>query len=107
MKKKMLNNRKRRPAHPGAMLREVVLPEIDMSQGEFAAVLGVSRRTINELLQERRPVTVDTAHRLARALDTSPEVWLRMQQAVEVWEALQRHQHHYEKIKAIRPKRAA
>jgi antitoxin HigA-1 len=107
MKRNMLNNRKRKPTHPGAMLREVVLSEIGMSQGEFAAVLGVSRRTINELLQERRPVTVDTAHRLARALNTSPEVWLRMQQAVDVWDALQRHQHHYEKIKAIRPKRAA
>ena len=89
------------------MLREVVLSEIGMSQGEFAAVLGVSRRTISDLLQERRPVTVDTAHRLARALNTSPEVWLRMQQAVDVWDALQLHQHHYEKIKAIRPKKAA
>jgi addiction module HigA family antidote len=107
MKNNMLNNRKRRPTHPGEMLREIVLKEIGMSQGEFAAVLGVSRRTINELLQERRPVTVDSAHRLARALDTSPEAWLGMQQAVDVWDAHQRHQHHYEKIKAIRPKRAA
>lgn len=102
-----LNRRKRRPTHPGAMLREIVLPGTGMSQGEFAGWLGVSRRTVNELLQERRPVTVDMAHRLARALKTSPEVWLRMQQAVDVWDTLKRHQHHYAKIKTIRRNSAA
>ena len=107
MKSNILNNRKRRPTHPGEFLREIVIPELGITQSDFAARLGVSRRIISELLQERRPVSVDTAHRLARALNTSPEVWLRMQQAVDVWDALQLHQHHYEKIKAIRPKRAA
>jgi len=100
-------NRKRRPTHPGAFLREIVMPEIGMSQTEFAKRLGVSRRTINEMLQERRPVTVDMAHRLARALNTSPEVWLRMQQAVDIWDAQQLHQHKYAGIKAIRTKLAA
>src|SRR2546427_2996729 len=103
----MLNNRRRRPTHPGEVLREIVLPETGMTQGEFAKRLGVSRRTINELLQERRPVTVDMAHRLARALNTSPEVWLRMQQAVDIWDARQHHQHKYAGIKAIRTKLAA
>jgi antitoxin HigA-1 len=42
METKMLHGRKRRPTHPGAMLREIVLPEIGMNQGEFAAWLGVS-----------------------------------------------------------------
>ena len=101
------SNRKRRPTHPGAFLREIVMPDIGMTQGDFAATIGVSRRTVNELLQERRPVTVDMAHRLSRALKTSPEVWIRMQQAVDIWDTLQRHQHHYEKIKAIRPRKAA
>lgn len=99
--------RTRRPTHPGAFLREIVMPEIGMSQAEFAKRLGVSRRTINELLQERRPVTVDMSHRLARALNTSPEVWLRMQQSVDIWEAGQRHQRKYERIKAIPTKLAA
>jgi len=44
---------------------------------------------------------------LARALKTSPDVWLGLQQDVDVWDTLQRHQHHYEKIKAIRPRKAA
>src|SRR2546422_11727937 len=98
---------KRRPTHPGALLRDIVMHEIGMSQAEFAKRLGVSRRTINELLLERRPVTVDTAHRLARALNTSPEVWLRMQQAVDIWDTRQHHQHKYAAIKAIRTKLAA
>lgn len=89
------------------MLREIVLPETGMTQGEFASWLGVSRGTINKLLQERRPVTVDMAYRLARALETSLDVWLRLQQDVDIWEALQRNQHHYRKIKTIRGKAAA
>ena len=107
MKSNILNNRKRRPTHPGEILREDVLPALAMTQGEFAKWLGVSRRTVNEVLQERLPVTVDMAHRLACALKTSPEVWLRMQQAVDIWDTLQRHKHHYNRIKAIRPKNAA
>src|SRR3954466_12418128 len=85
----MLNGRKRRPTHPGEILREDVLPETGLSQGAFASLLGVSRRTVNEILQEKRPVTVDTAHRLARVLGTSPDVWLGLQQDVDLWDALQ------------------
>lgn len=107
MNNKMLHGRKRRPAHPGAMLRDIVLPEIGMNQGEFAEWLGVSRRTVNELLQEHRPVSVDMAHRLARALKTSPEVWLNMQQAVDIWDSLDRYEEQYQAIKAIPKKRAA
>lgn len=103
----ILHGRKRRPTHPGEMLREVVLPEIGMSQGEFATWLGVSRRTVNELLQGRRPVSVDMAHRLARALKTSTDVWLNMQQAVDVWDALHRNKKKYQAIRSIPRKRAA
>src|SRR5712692_7191638 len=103
----ILNGRRRRPTHPGEMLREIVLSALEMTQGEFAAWLGVSRRTVNEVLQERRPVSVDMAHRLARALKTSPDVWLRMQQAVDVWDALKENEKEYRAIKSIPRKRAA
>jgi addiction module HigA family antidote len=96
-----MNNRKRRPTHPGEILREDVLPELKVTQGEFARLLGVSRRTVNEILQEKRPVTVDTAHRLARALGTSPEVWLGLQQDVELWDALQANKRIYGRIKPL------
>lgn len=98
----MLNRRKRRPTHPGEILREDVLPETGLSQGEFARLLGVSRRTVNEILQEKRPVTVDTAHRLARALNTSPDVWLGLQQDVDLWDTLEANKDVYQRIKPLK-----
>jgi addiction module HigA family antidote len=98
----MLNRRKRRPTHPGEILREDVLPETGLSQGEFARLIGVSRRTVNEILQEKRPVTVDTAHRLARALNTSPDVWLGLQQDVDLWDTLEANKDVYQRIKPVK-----
>jgi addiction module HigA family antidote len=98
----MLNGRKRRPTHPGEILREDVLPETGLTQGEFARMLGVSRRTVNEILQEKRPVTVDTAHRLARVLGTSPDVWLGLQQDVDLWDTLEANRQEYERIKPLK-----
>ncbi len=98
----MLNGRKRRPTHPGEILREDVLPETGLTQGEFAQMLGVSRRTVNEILQEKRPVTVDMAHRLARVLNTSPDVWLGLQQDVDLWDALEANRQEYERIKPLK-----
>jgi len=98
----MLNRRKRRPTHPGEILREDVLPETGLSQGEFARLIGVSRRTVNEILQEKRPVTVDTAHRLARALNTSPDVWLGLQQDVDLWDTLEANKDVYQRIKPLK-----
>jgi antitoxin HigA-1 len=98
----MLNGRKRRPTHPGEILREDVLPGTGLSQVEFARLLGVSRRTVNQILQEKRPVTVDMAHRLARALGTGPEVWLRLQLDVDLWDASQANKGVYERIKPLK-----
>ncbi len=70
----MLKNRWRRPTHPGEILREDILPAAGLTQGKLARLLAVSRRTISEILRERRPVTTDMAHRLARAFGTSPEM---------------------------------
>src|SRR5712691_6396686 len=69
-----LNNRKRRPTHPGEILREDVLPAEGLTQDKLARLLGISRRTVSEILHERRPVATDMAHRLARAFGTSPEM---------------------------------
>jgi antitoxin HigA-1 len=95
-------NRKRRPTHPGEILREDVIPALGITQGEFARIIGVSRRTVNEILQEKRPVTVDTAHRIARALNTSPNIWLRLQQDVDIWDTLQANKSEYERIKPLK-----
>ncbi len=84
--KASLRAKTRKPTHPGAVLREDVLPELGITQVEFAERLGVSRRTVSEILHEHRPVTADMALRLARFLGTTPLVWLNMQQAVDIWE---------------------
>lgn len=103
----MLNNRKRRPTHPGEILREDILPELGMTQTEFAEWIGVSRRTISEIIHERRPVTIDLAHRLARVFSTTPELWLNLQQAVDLWDELQTHKAEYDKIKPLKTGKVA
>lgn len=98
----MLNKRKRRPTHPGELLREETLPATGLTQTELAARLGISRRALSDLLHERRSVTPDLAHRLARVFATTPEFWLRMQQAVDIWDTLEAHRHEYERLKPLK-----
>jgi addiction module HigA family antidote len=103
----MLNNRKRRPTHPGELLREEILPATGLTQRELAKHLSISRRALNEIINERRAVTPDVAHRLARVFDTSPELWLNLQQAVDVWEAYKTNRSVYVKIRPLNNKQAA
>lgn len=86
-----LRSKSRKPTHPGETLREDVLPELGITQSEFAKLLRVSRRTISEILNERRPLTPDMALRLAHFLGTTPESWLNMQQALDIWELERKH----------------
>ncbi len=80
-----LRNPNRPPTHPGALLREDILPALALTQTGFAQRLGVSRWTVVQLLQERQAVTPDMALRLERLLGHTAESWLRMQQAVDLW----------------------
>jgi addiction module HigA family antidote len=93
---------KRRPTHPGEVLREDVLPALGITQGELARRLGVSRLTVSELLREKRAVSPDMALRLARLLDTSPESWLNMQQAVDLWALGRARTSRYARIKPVK-----
>jgi antitoxin HigA-1 len=81
-----LRNPNRRPTHPGAIVREDVLPALGMTQTEFARRLAVSRLTVSELLHEKRGLSADLAIRLGKLTGTTPESWLRMQEAVDLWE---------------------
>lgn len=98
---KSLRDPKRRPTHPGAILREDVLPHLRMTQKDFADRLGVSRLTVSDVIHEKRPVTPDMAMRLGRLLGNGPEIWLRMQQTLDLWELEQRGSYkHIEALKA-------
>ena len=83
-----LRNPKRKPTHPGAILREDVLPELGITQATLAKHLGVSRLSVSDLLHEKRSLTAEMAVRIAKVIGGTPESWLRMQEAVDLWEAL-------------------
>lgn len=76
-------------------MREETLPSAGLTQSELATRLGVSRRTVSDLVHERRPVNPDLAHRLAPVFATSSEFWLRLQEAVYVWETLKTNRDKY------------
>lgn len=96
-----MHHTRRRPTHPGAILREDILPAAAITQTDLARRLGVSRRTVSEIVNERRPVTTDMAHRLARVFGNSPEFWLRLQQAVDVWETVEANRDAYARIRPL------
>lgn len=98
---KSLRNPNRAPTHPGTILREDVLPALRMTQAQLAEQLGVSRLTVSQLLHERRALSTDMAMRLERLTNTSAESWLRMQQALDVWQARQ-HPERFAAIKRVR-----
>lgn len=95
---------KRRPTHPGEMLREDFLPDYGLTVSALADAIGVSRQSINELLRERRAVSPEMALRLARLFRNTPEFWLNAQRAVDLWEAGKAIR---EDVRRIRPLRAA
>jgi len=97
----MANRRTRKPTHPGVLIREDLLPEAGLSQTQLAQLIGVSRRTVSEIINERRRFTPDIAFRLARVFNSTPEMWLNMQQAVDLWEARAVHGREYEKIQPV------
>ena len=92
---------KRKPTHPGEMLREDFIPDYGLTASSLAEAAGVSRQSINELLHERRAVSPEMALRLARLFGNSPEFWLNAQRAVDLWEASQAIEKDVSKIKPL------
>src|ERR1700733_8473888 len=77
----------RRPTHPGEMFRDIVLPELGLSVSEAARQLGVSRQTLHAVMSARSAVTAEMALRLGRFCGNGPGLWMRMQQAFDLWQA--------------------
>lgn len=78
------------PTHPGAVLREIVFPELRVSKTAVADAMKMSRNQLYLILGEKQPVTPDTAVRLAAAVGGSPRMWLNMQGAYDLWHAERR-----------------
>lgn len=79
----------RRPTHPGEVFLEDFLAPLGITQKDAAEKLKISYPRMNEIVKGKRAVTPDTALRFARFTGTEPEFWLNLQQAVDLWSALQ------------------
>lgn len=75
------------PTHPGVFLRDAILPEVKESKVEIARRLGLSRRSLYDLLDGEQRVTPETALKLGRLFQNSPKFWLNMQAAWDLWRA--------------------
>lgn len=95
-------DRQARPVHPGEVISDI-LDDLGVTQTQFAEILGVSRRTVNQIVQGQRPITVDMAIRIGKALGNGPQLWLNLQQKVDVWDALQLHGEEYDKVSSVMP----
>ncbi len=79
----------RAPTHPGEMLLEEYIKPLALTQTEVAQRLGISFPRLNEILNGKRPVTIDTALRLAQLFNASAAFWLNLQRDWDLWHALQ------------------
>lgn len=86
------------PMHPGELLREEILPALNRSKTEIARLLGVSRQTLYDILDEKQPVTPGMALRLGKLCGNGPDLWLNLQKRYDLHRA---EQELGEKIKAI------
>jgi antitoxin HigA-1 len=77
----------RPPTPPGEILREEFLKPLGLSQVKAAQRMGVPLNRLNEIVRGKRGITADTALRLARLLDTSPEFWMNLQTASDLYQA--------------------
>jgi addiction module HigA family antidote len=94
------------PTHPGAILREDVLPSIGEPVMTVAKKLGVTRQHLHKILAETAPVTPEMAVRLGKFCGNGPDLWLRLQQAYDLWHAERALRKEIAKIPTAKPKAA-
>ena len=87
----------RRPTHPGNILKEDYILPLPITIKDLAATLGVSRKTLSKIINERGTITPDKALRLSRAFDTTPDFWLDLQKNFDLWRA-ETESHEWKKV---------
>lgn len=87
---------------PGDVLKHKVLKGMGITQEQLANALGVSRFSVNQILNSRRSITPEMAVRLSHVLDTSPEVWLNLQMKVDIAEAMRNLDDELSKLARLR-----
>lgn len=91
---------KRLPSHPGQILKEDFLDELEISQTELAFALGTTFRTINEIINEKRNISTEMAIKLSKFFRTSIELWLNMQNQYDIYRVYKKKK---EMIDRVRP----
>ncbi len=82
-------DRRRCPTHPGALLRDEVIPAVGRTKTEIATLLGISRQHLHDILEGRKPVSPAVAVRLGKLFGDGAGIWVRMQAAYDTWQAEQ------------------
>ncbi len=93
---------KRKPTHPGKIIQEDYLRTLSITITEMASTLGVSRKTLSKIINEKGSITPDMALRLGRALDTTPELWMNLQKNYDLWQA-EHMSKDWQKVRPISP----
>ena len=88
-----MNAKKRKPNHPGIILDELYIKPLELSLQEVAETLGISRNTLFKIRLAKASVTPAIAIRLAEAFDTTPHLWLNLQQKYDLWIEETEHPH--------------
>ena len=89
----------RQPTHPGKIIKEDYLRPLSITIKDMAAILGVSRKTLSKIINERGSITPDMALRLSRAFDTTADLWMNLQKNYDLWLA----EHTSKEWKAVKP----
>ena len=97
---------KSKPASVGKILVEEFMQPLDLSQGALAEAMGVPRKHVNELCNDRRGVTAATAMILARVFGNSPDFWLNVQRRNDLWAVLHSPRERA-RVRRAKPLRAA
>ena len=96
-----MRERKRPSAHPGRILKNHHLVPLSISLTDLANILGVSRKTVSKIVNEQGAITPNMALRLSRAFNTTPALWLGLQQEYDLWHA--RHDtKEWRQVRAVR-----
>ncbi len=85
-------------------MRFEFLEPLNLTQQELADAIGVPRSRINEVILGKRSITPDTAFRLAKFFNTTPEFWIGLQNNVDMWDTLQTRKNEYEQITPVEKK---
>ena len=82
--------KKRQPTHPGGILKRHYIEPLSLTISKIAKDLGVSRKAVSKIVNEKGAITPDMALRMSKAFDTTPEMWLNLQAKYNLWIAEQK-----------------